>query len=703
MSERAPEYKVFIDWFGHGALNAGIANWYTLDGFFAPERVELATTPSMVGGESLRVVGASPTSNAGNVQRSFTVLPGVPVVYTLWVYVPANIETSSLSYSSIDPDGVFYDEANIVNFAKNNYDQWVSIDILYDPDVPGNWTLNLYGIAMTSYYVGWFQGRTEYDDVSCDIAATRTIPDIVSGRDNARDLETIRPGEITIELKNKDRKYTRNNPDSVIAQNMRTNRQVLVTADFEDTTYILYSGYTQDYTTDASLNSSAVYIPCQDILGRLATVSVATDVYPSIRTGAAIQAVVAAANVYPQLNSNTVTDNEDPILLDFWVDPGASVLRWWGYAGNALSIIQDLTESEGPPALYTIGHSNQIVFHDRLHRQRPSYAYEPTITLSGCEAPGAFKIHDSSSLNDGWRDIYNRVDYSYERREIAAEPETVWTNSSDVAWGGQIAEAGATYTYTGVVQNGFFEAQVPIEGTLQTVTSTNDELDVSSQILPEDYDYIKLRGTVSDIDLARTDGTLIDLTLTDGTTGLNSETVITDMSVKARPVVSESLELFLQDDASIAEFGSTKSYSLNAGPVTRPDADDIAAVIIRRRASVRPTFTAVIKNLTPAYTAMILSLKLGMAVRVNVEEMFLDNVFTIESIQHEVRQLGEEHIVTLELEQITPGTASPYNEFTFDDPDRGFDEGVFGNSYLNSSTVFIIGTSELDGPDVLTY
>jgi hypothetical protein len=90
-------------------------------------------------------------------------------------------------------------------------------------------------------------------------------------------------------------------------------------------------------------------------------------------------------------------------------------------------------------------------------------------------------------------------------------------------------------------------------------------------------------------------------------------------------------------------------------------------------------------------------------VSIQVGQWFLNNTFTIESIEHEAGQLGEEHVVTLELEQVDGEFMGAEGAFTFDDPDVGFDEGTFGAATMSPDTVFILGSSEIGGPDVLTY
>lgn len=683
MSNRAPTYKTFIDWFGHGALNAGLANWYVYNN----TTVTLDTSITYRNGESLRF-----TSTTGDgIAHSMRVIPGIDITYTIWLYKESG--SGSMFIEVWKPDGNYYGDVS-----STVVGEWVQLEIPYDPTIGGDWRIHVRANGNITR-VGWFEGRSPYDDVTCDVAATRTIPTIEYGRDSARDLDTIRSGELGLELKNADGKYTRGNPDSVIGMNLSMNRQVLITADFQGITYILYTGFTQDHILDASLNAQSVYIPCQDILSRLASVEISTDVYASIRTGAAMQAIIAAAQVYPVIDRDlgwtTLT------LFDPWTDSGATTMRWYSFTGTALTGIRELIEAEGPPAMYTVGAYGQIIFMDRLHRQRASYPTTPVITLAGCETPGAMKIHESSSLNYGWADIINRVEYTVDNRTIDADYSTVWDQPGNVTWGNLATDE--PYTFTGIVDNGFYDAQVPIEGTLQRIDNSGpDETDVSSGIFPEDYDYVKLSGDVDSITVNNTSGTAVSITLVDGT-DVFSTTTVSDMSMRARAIRNIENTSTVEHELSISEYGSVRGINLDMHAATEPDAIAVANLILNKRAFTRPTVTAVIKNLSPEYTAALLSLDLSAPVSIQVGQWFLNNTFTIESIEHEAGQLGEEHVVTLELEQVDGEFMGAEGAFVFDDPDVGFDEGTFGAASMTPDTVFILGSSEIGGPDVLTY
>ena len=923
MSDRAPDYKVYVDWFGHGALNAGLANWSYSESVSTPVDVSMVDSPSLVSGESIRVQG-------GAMYHPFNVVEGPEVDYRLRLWNPsADGPVDGLVVTTYTPTGALYDTTT-----TTATDVWDDISLAYDPAIVGEWTVrvrpndapevidypvvtdvvhdrgdgaswsiaapsgslngqllllfhvidtgispgnppptggtpwlpleaafglnqfpisgggscliwwkvggpsepgsyllqqadsadseavvmavenvnpnaitsgslswiqgedpadtvvtspavtmnapggldlrfggtcgnvsithppgwtslaettppewahvsvserakdegpgteellplqfsttegrfgatvNLPGVVTPSdidpdsvFYIGWFSGTTEYDDVSCDLAATRQPPDITYGRDSSRDLDTVRPGEIGLELKNNDGRYTPGNPASPLVDVLIPNRQVLITADFNGRTYIMYSGYTEDYILDASLNAQSVTVPCTDLLGRLATTEVATPLYDSERTGDVFRMTAEEAGLFQTVSFGSHADMTGPFqVFHPWIDLGASTLRWWSFVGPTVEAFKRITESEGPPAVYSVGSSNQIVFRDRLHRQRADYPAAPVAVLTGCDDIDTFRMHESSSPNYGWRDVANQIDYTYDLRNVDGEYTTVWSQPGDRTWGG--AGYGDVATFTGIVPSGFYDAQQLVPGRLQTIENQGPvETNVLAGILPEDHDVVILTGNfqANNNQVIAPSGTRVSVQLRDNTGGPDSITTIRDISMRAKAVQTDTVPQSIRDEASIAAHGSARALELDLGSVPAPDAQSIAQLTLSKRSTRRPTVTAVIKNLSPEYMEMMLGLDLGAPVRVDVDQWAIDEVFAIEAMTHEVRELGEEHIVTLYMEQERPGITNDENAFTFDEPGQGFDEGMFGASVINPDTVFRLGESEIGGTDVLTY
>ena len=694
MSERAPEYKAYVDWYGHGGLVSGLTNWYYFTGDNDLE-LELTDEQWLRGGESIKVSNA----NFNNpVRRLFNLAGGVEMTMKLWLYVPdgsANVNVSIRSEPSEIED----------SHSVTARDEWVEIEFVVtttDADT------DTYGVYLTqatgSYYIGWFEIRSPLDDISCDVAGTRTVPNITYGRDKARDLEGIRPGEVGLEVLNYDNKYTPGNPDSPLADAFWQNRQVLLTAEYEDTVYTLFIGYTDDFVVDASKDSQSVVVTCVDLLARLNEVDVSTDLHPSIRTGDAFDEVLREAGVFGIIPDKWASSLSTFRAYNPYRDTGASTLRWWARSGTAIDIMNEIMEAEGPPSLYTIGISGQIIFRDRLHRQRLTYPVVPTVTITDCAEPGTLKMTDQSHIDYGWREVINKVSASYDFRTIAGSYSEVWRRPGDVTWGGENETGGNRQVFSGVVDDGFYDAQNPIRGNLQMIENPGpDRANVQSGILPEDYTYIEVRGAAQVINnLTSRSGTKVSITVQDNTTGIGSTTTVRDMTLHAKAVETESQSIESTDSASISVHHQVREETFNFGPVVAPDAQAVADLIVRKRAFRRPTATVVIKNLSPEYTTELLSLDLSTPVTLRSESHFINDVFTIESIDISAGELGEDHEVTLSLEQqyaVEAGT-----ELRFDTEGQGFGDGTWGSSaILTPDTAFILGESVLNGTDMLTY
>src|SRR5690606_23069955 len=112
----------------------------------------------------------------------------------------------------------------------------------------------------------------------------------------------VRTGEVTLELLNPTGRYTPGNSSSPIVNMLNPNRQVLITAEHDSEVYTLFVGYTQDYKLKAKKNEQSVEISCTDILGKLSTTEVHTDLFPSIRTGDAIREILHGTVIYKRVD-----------------------------------------------------------------------------------------------------------------------------------------------------------------------------------------------------------------------------------------------------------------------------------------------------------------------------------------------------------------------------------------------------------------
>lgn len=692
-------YNTYIDWHGHNGLSTGLSAWY-IDGFVGGPTLELSEDQVYIGDHSI----LWKENSGGLIWRPITLPPGGSYDITVWVYHPSASPGTQIEFFLVQDDevGTLWDSVS-----TTIKDEWVPLTISYPgTESQGNWIIEMHHNAVDAVaFIGWSETRSSLDDVSCDVQSHRAIPDITYGRDSTRDLFEIRPGEVQFALNNPDGKYTPENDLSVLAGLIRPNRQVLIEAFYNEQRYILFNGYTDDYIVNASLNSQSVEIPCVDIMGRLGTIDISTDLFPSIRTGDAVKEILLASEFYPTITGDGYLDDETAVLFDPYVDSGASTLRWWGGADTALNLFNDVLDGEGPPSLIQIGASNQIIFKDRVNRLRAEYPTVPTATLVGdCEPAGVLALDESSGISYEWARIINTVRGSYTRRTLSGQVSTVWSQPGDVTWGQDSSSSSTledkSYEFTGVVDSGYIEAVDPVQGNLVfTENPGPEETDVLSGIFPEEHDYLLVSGDVELVDVKRS-GFAISVTFADNTP-LGQASTVRDMSLRARAVDSEQVTIERTSDASLAQYNSGRTEELDLGPITRPDAEGITSLVLQLNSFTRPVVTAILRNHADNYADFMLNVELGQLVQMDVDQWFLNEEFTVESITHRLAETGKDHTVELKLVQRTQ--SSPENAFTFDDPDRGFDQGVFAGTDINPDTVFILGASQLDSTDVLAY
>jgi len=686
MANRAPTYKTYVDWHGHGGLTLGLDNWDAV-GSLSGGLTEDASQ-AYHGDTSLRTSWDAITDGAfkQRVGRSYTEPKATAYTLSVWVMVPAGSPDVEVAARTSDGGSALVSSVVTVKGA------WSRIDLELSTTAGASWvTAHPATDEAGTAYVGWLRLTSPLDDISADVLMNRTVPSIVYGRDSARDLSEIRTGAVGLELHNKSQKYTPDNPGSPLADLLRPNRQVLMTAEHDSRLYTLYIGYSDDYVLDAGLNAQSVYMSCSDLLARLNTIEIHTRLFPSIRTGGAVFQILSTAGI----------STFDSALVN-QIDSGATVLRWWSASGvTALQALNDIVKAEGPPSLYTVGINGKLIFRDRLHRQRAAYPTVATTRLVGNDAPGAFALRDGSAVDYGWSSVGNSVQVRYARKEVSGKYSTVWSQSGDTSWGDENVLSGNRTTFTGTVSTGYFDAQSPVQGRLTFTENVGpEETNVVSGVEPDDADYVLVNGNVS-VYSRTLSGTRMEVSFRDLTTGAGSTSTIRDMSIRAKAVVSEEAVITKDDAISAAEYGSVKTLDLNLGPVTQADAEAIATLVLRKRSLRRPTISAVLQNSDSGYTAMQLRQDLSGLVRVSVPQWHIDADFSIEGIQHVLGEEGKNHRTVLHLEQVSPVTLGA--PFTFDVEGQGFGDGVFSTGTMNATNVFILGSSMLNSTDLLTY
>lgn len=468
-------------------------------------------------------------------------------------------------------------------------------------------------------------------DVTARVLGTRTPFTSRYGRDQARALAPPAPNPAHLELNNASRDYSPENSGSPLAGLVRPGRGIVALADINTDTYPIYSGHLDDYTVQPAMDKRSVDVSCLDGLGRHRGVPVTTALYAGLRTGQAIHLVLDAVG-WP----------EDLRDIDF----GSTVMPWWWLqADDAYDAIQQLVDSEGPPAFCVTDLGGMITFRDRHHRVQREHALLVQATWGGPD-PGDPSMSEPFLYHDGWRDIINVVDLDVPVRQPSGTLAVVW--SSD---GQRALSDGETISVSATSSTPFLSAVAPEIGT----------------------DVVVVSGAVT-AQLLHTSGasTTVLITATGG------PAVVSRVQVRGYPLVTQTtVQVRAEDTASIDEYGR-RALPSGRRPVWAGvhDAAAIAAIILSQRAQRLPTVTVTMQGKSDDQLLHQLSRILSDRVRIIEPELGLDADFYVELIAHDLR--GGPLLATKFGAEMVPATVA--DPFTFDVSGRGFDDGRFGDT-----------------------
>jgi hypothetical protein len=271
-------------------------------------------------------------------------------------------------------------------------------------------TTDVYGDAYSNTY-----GVTEPiviidtgDDVSA-LVRPRTSPISAEyGRDQSTALAPTVAGRASVTLDNRDRRFSPRNATSPLYGKVKPARPVRITRDVAGSVYTLFRGHTDDSPINPDLDSRTVAFSLVDSLADFRGQNITTGLYQGVRTGDAINLILDAFGWPADLRD---------------VDAGATFIRWWWEDNtDALTALDKIVRSEGPPAILTVSADGSIVFRDRHHRLIRSASTSSQQTWRGAENSGSGALtyrrgvnlasaefaHDAAHLPG----VYN-VDYTY--------------------------------------------------------------------------------------------------------------------------------------------------------------------------------------------------------------------------------------------------------------------------------------------------
>lgn len=484
------------------------------------------------------------------------------------------------------------------------------------------------------------------EDITDYVLGVRQGLEFTFGRDQARSLSAVAPSDVTMELNNLDRRFTPDNPGSPIAGLVSSGKEIVVMADYEGHSYVLFRGFLNDFELTPDPDKRSVSITSSDIMGvKLAEATISTALYQGLRTGEAIHVVLDSVGWPEHLRD---------------IDPGATVIRyWWEEGTTALEAINKLVSSEGASAFVTVDVLGRFVFRDRHHRllHSESLAVQANFRDTGTEPTFGIPM----TYDIGWRDIVNSMTVSIDERRSALL-DRVWSTEDTIT-----VAAGETRTLA-------VESNDPFHGAIDPEAGT---------------DYVLNSGVIS-VSLSRRSGQSAQIHIKSDT-GAS----ITGFALRAYAVpVALTYQVDVEDTASVEQYGrKTSTDEIDMPWAGVHDAQAIGTVLIGHRAERLPVVHITVNNGNSTRLTQVLSRDLSDRVHIVEAETFTDHDFYVEQIEHDVQSVGFDHKATFGCERIR-NQVSPV--FTFDDPAAGFDDGLFGLAGIDDpDSVFILGQSNL--------
>jgi hypothetical protein len=382
-----------------------------------------------------------------------------------------------------------------------------------------------------------------------------------------------------------------------------------------------------------------------DAWGVAANQTISTPIYRDYRTGDLI---------------NVILDEIDWPADKRTIDPGATLVPvWWAEDKSAADAIQELADSEGPPAIAYVD-QGVFVFEDRHHRlltarSQTSQATYTHIYPEGTGPAGDFKmLRGSISYDHGRSNIVNSATFQVDVR-APGDTSAVW--STDAPF---VVPAGTTIAVSAQSSDPFYAA-----------------------VTPDTSDYTVLGGTIT-VSLDRDSGQSLTISVTAG----GSDVTVQTLQVRATPlVVVRTVKAGAEDPGSVRDKGrKTWDRPLPwAGPY---DAQAIADRIVSTYATARPVMTFTIDGaISTAYLQEFAARKVSDRITVREDIVGVNTDFIVERVQRDITSLGVSSRLTVTCESPQPVQAA--NAFTFDVAGKGFDQGQFvATGVDNPATMF---------------
>lgn len=474
------------------------------------------------------------------------------------------------------------------------------------------------------------------------------------GRDQTTALAPSVAGRGGLVLDNIDRRFSPRNITSPLYGYMKPARPVLISRtisgfsdiyvdDFGDIECSIFRGHTDDTPINPDLDNKSVTLSLVDSLADFRGQTINTSVYSGIRTGEAINLILDACDWSADLRD---------------IDRGATHIPWWWEDNtDALTALEKLVRSEGPPALLHMGADGEVVFRDRHHRLLRAASLTSTQTWGDVDSAPDVIMNLPFRYDEAWSNIINTGTADVEVR-VAYEMQDVWTSDSTIS-----LAVGEQKLITASASDPFYDAQTPVAGT----------------------DWVVVGGTVTAI-LFRVSGASATIKLT----AIGGAAVISGLKLRARPIsVVEPVQVSVRDQASINDYGS-RAFPGDLPWCSPGDAEAVLETAVALRAQPLPIINTRFLVGDDVVKASLLNQDLGNRVTITESETAIDGDFYIETIGHELT--GEhDHAINFGLEA-TAMQVEPI--FRLDTAGAGADQGFLGSFYIDPGNLLICDSNE---------
>jgi hypothetical protein len=663
-----PGYSFSIDWNGDGSLTTPGAvldpNPYMrtdISGWTSGSAVISWSTDLVVNDQGMPVMkivpdGVSVSGGAGQSPRTpvDSIVPGNTYVCDAWVYSPGgwadlrscidwydntnSFLSTGLGSATVVSAGVW--THLVQTLVAPDTASRAAVRVRHGGTPPSSALYYAWGILLIDPSVpGNFVAPGPNEDVTADVLSGGVT--VSYGRDQFRQLSPAKNGTAGFSLNNVNRTYSPENTTSPLYGDLDPARSMRGQVTFIGKTYSLGSMRIDDYNVHADIDNRTVDFTFQDGMKSLDGPNLSTPVLSSRRTGDLVNYIL----------------DQVGWTAGRAIDPGATVVPWWWVEGtNALSAIQDLVKSEGPPAIAYVALDGTFVFRDRHHRilneaSLVSQANFSQNEIDPCESPAVTGLSFTAPFEyaHGWRDIVNSVQFTSSTRQPASEISQVWQYGTSFS-----LSIGQSITLAASGSDPFVNAVTPVQGTDFTTAGI---------------------GTVQ-VTLSRDNGQAVNITFL----AIGGSVTVNDLQLRARPIpVVGTQNVSRTDTTSIASHGE-QTYPDTAPWASSGDAYAIAGTILLYYAKRRPTVQLRIVARDPEHLRQILERRISDRIHIVYGEMRIDDDFFIESVTHQIDRMNKVnqppvHSVVYGCEMGLGDVNA--NPFRFDVRGSGFDQGVF--------------------------